>query len=202
MTEKQWARVFKTIYWNKGYATDTSGGFLTPVIEPALVAQVKKTLNYPSGLHTKDRTTRIDIPGVPVSMMFKDGEDIINRCQKPPALSEFIIKHFGHNMTNPLSWVLSSFAGTGADLVACIRNGWNCIAYDATPQQFAFLVTRISTLLQSKHAAESANQPFDWDMYEFASSESKSESSSSPVPAADTSHVDVVPMEQVCVIDQ
>ena len=139
-------------YWYKGkeHQTKTPVSSYTNSVEMGTIGFMpnRKPCGWQMGTDPRHRHNHFEHKGVTKYYKYDNGE-IINPCQKPPALLRWLCNN--HLMSN--SNVLIIGAGSGADIIGATQACCNVVAVERDDRQFEALQT---TLVKYASAAETA----------------------------------------------
>jgi predicted RNA methylase len=125
------------IFWHKtGHQTQTPVSAYTSSVEMGTIAfkPSRQQCNWTMSTDPRDRHNHIEIPSV-TTYTKDEANDPINLCEKPPALSKWIIS----NHVAPGGTVLIIGAGSGGDVMGALQAGVNVVAVERDEQQFKSL---------------------------------------------------------------
>jgi hypothetical protein len=141
----------------KEHPSDEGGPKLINAFELGLVCWKGARKDSYWNFHS-DPIDRQNVWKVPfVHYKYRDSANVtLNPAQQPVELTERVLRHFAPKS----SWVFSSGTGSGADVIACIRNGYSCVATEPDRRQFDALRKRvdleIAMMINTDHKARSA----------------------------------------------
>jgi hypothetical protein len=179
---KRGYKEIQNFYWHKtDHYTPTQVSSYTSAMEMGSVGFLpnRVSVGWNTELSPRERHNFIECPSVSKYTKYENG-DIINPCQKPPQLAEWMVKH--HAM--PGEWILVIGSASGADVIGAANANMNVVCVEKDEKQFKALQ---KTLLQySDSVKQQLQDSKEQDAFVKPSVGTSSEMSSilSPIPAA------------------
>ena len=164
-------------FWHKtGHSSPTPQSSYTSTVEMGTMAfQPDRTkCNWNLGADPRGRHNFIECPAVTTYLKHADGS-IVNPCQKPPELSQWLVS----NHIKPGTNVLVIGAGAGGDVLGALEAGADVVAIEKDHRQFVTLGAELCRLAAEENEDDGAE--------DYKESDKKSRSNKSETRDAGTS---------------
>ena len=99
----------------------------------------RKSCNFALDEECPKRHNFIDTPAVRIKIKHALTGEIVNKHEKPPALTRLILRH--HIL--PSQWMISLGCGIASDAIAAVKEGVNFAGVENDAKQFDAIKTRL-----------------------------------------------------------